>query len=131
MSEHKPKWLERDLIQGPRLTLVLSQAEMDSLMRTLNHPLRPYLNPGAPATTTFFDSSNGDVVAVVGLNFAEALAHTGIEVAGILVHEAVHIWQEWCKSRGEDEPSIEFEAYSIQTISQRLMEEYRRRYELL
>ena len=51
--------------------------------------------------------------------------HTGIEVACLLVHEAVHIWQRTCEDYGEHRPSAEFEAYAIQNISQQLMQSYR------
>jgi hypothetical protein len=50
---------------------------------------------------------------------------TGLQVAALLVHEAVHVWQLFRESIGEHGPSKEFEAYSIQAISQRLMERYR------
>jgi hypothetical protein len=39
----------------------------------------------------------------------------------LVVHEAVHIWQEIRAMMKEKEPSIEFEAYSIQRIAQDLM----------
>ena len=38
-----------------------------------------------------------------------------IEVIGLLVHEAVHCWQKIHRNMGEDQPSAEFEAYSIQS----------------
>ncbi len=49
-----------------------------------------------------------------------------IEVAGLLVHEAVHIFQGACEYINERNPSAEFEAYSIQTIAQELMVEFQR-----
>lgn len=45
-----------------------------------------------------------------------------IEVYGLLLHEAVHVWQKVKKLMGEKEPSSEFEAYSIQAIAQDLFE---------
>lgn len=48
------------------------------------------------------------------------------KIMALLVHEAVHIWQWQCDFMGEDVPSKEFEAYSIQAISLLLMEEYAR-----
>ena len=43
-----------------------------------------------------------------------------------LIHEAVHIWQAEIKLIGEENPSDEFMAYSIQNISQRLIEAYKK-----
>ena len=39
----------------------------------------------------------------------------------MLLHEAVHIWQIVKRRMGEREPSVEFEAYSIQAIAQDLL----------
>ena len=50
--------------------------------------------------------------------------HTTAQVYALLVHEAVHMWQEARARIGEIAPSQEFEAYAIQALSQRLFEEY-------
>lgn len=50
-----------------------------------------------------------------------------VEVAGLLIHEAVHIWQEWCEYYGEVAPGREQEAYAVQAIAQELMAEFARR----
>lgn len=47
-----------------------------------------------------------------------------VQVHSILAHEAVHIWQEIRGHIGEKYPSHEFEAYSIQSITQNLMTAY-------
>ena len=50
-----------------------------------------------------------------------------IESYATLVHEAIHVWQKWSRSigaEGDYEPGDEFEAYAIQSISQRLMEAF-------
>jgi hypothetical protein len=47
------------------------------------------------------------------------------QVYALLVHEAVHIWQDVKHRIGEDNPSSEFEAYAIQNISQELMLAYK------
>jgi len=47
------------------------------------------------------------------------------EIIGLLIHEAVHVWQSIRENIGEKEPSSEFEAYSIQSIAQRLIEAYK------
>lgn len=45
-------------------------------------------------------------------------------IAGILAHEAVHVWQAMVKSMGERKPGVEFEAYMIQHITVELMAAY-------
>ena len=46
------------------------------------------------------------------------------ETCGLIVHEAVHVWQAICEAMGEEQPSTEFEAYSLQAITQCLLEDY-------
>lgn len=75
-------------------------------------------NEGDMKTTT---------TAIVCVDLKSLAKNSGTEVAGILVHEAVHIWQRICIVLGEKRPSDEFEAYSIQTIAQNLMCQYRDR----
>lgn len=48
------------------------------------------------------------------------------EIFTLLVHEAVHVWQATKTFLGEDQPSPEFEAYAIQNISHRLIDEFDR-----
>ena len=47
-------------------------------------------------------------------------------VYALLAHEATHIWQKIRENLGEESPSPEFEAYSIQNISQNLFDSYKR-----
>jgi len=74
------------------------------------------------ATTHFFESDKGKTCALVCIRDVEGV--TGIEMAALLVHEAVHIWQAIKENYGETNPSDEFEAYSIQHISGQLMDAY-------
>jgi hypothetical protein len=81
-------------------------------------------SPQADATAHNLHAPNGLCVIVCLSNFAN---RTGVEIAGLLVHEAVHAWQEWCSYYGEHTPAMEQEAYAIQSIAQELMAEYARR----
>lgn len=116
-------WLNRHLIVGPYLALCLSEAAFAKSMDELNAPAdnRPkWVSDGAQATAHTFDNPNGDVICVVCLRDWEG--KDPVAIAGILVHEAVHVWQT---ARDAlllgSKPCAELEAYSIQNISQQLM----------
>lgn len=47
-----------------------------------------------------------------------------LSVVGLLVHEAMHVWRQIREIIGEQYPSLEFEAYYIQAISQELIRGY-------
>jgi hypothetical protein len=116
------KWLNRDLIVGPYLGLALSQKDFEAALRHCKVPKTEwadFINAGADATMHTLTNPDGGMVCIVGIR--PGPEHTGPQIAAMLVHEAVHVWQAWCDKIGEREPSSEFEAYSIQAISQRLM----------
>ena len=124
----KPKWLNRRIAApGPYLTLVLSQAEFDSAMGHLKAPLgASYLRTShADATTHLLEHPQHGLAAVVAMGPCEG--RSPIEIAGLLVHEAVHVWQSYCDAIGEARPGDEQEAYAVQAIAQELMAEYARR----
>lgn len=111
---------------GPYLCLVLSQAECDAAMKACRQPVIPHLStPRADATTHLLCNDKGESVAIVALG--DMSRRSSIEIAGLLVHEAVHVWQEHCANIGERRCGVEQEAHGIQGIAQTLMEEYARR----
>jgi len=118
------KWCDRKLIVGPYMTLCLSEKEYRTAMRRIKapEPLPPFVAPGKGATTHIMDTNNG-VVAVIGIDIPKKC--DPIEIYGLLLHEAVHVWQAFVKDIGEDNPSDEFEAYSIQALAQQLFKAYR------
>lgn len=126
----KTKWLDRDLITGPYIALVLSEAEYGRAMKECgiawaDQP--PWiLTAHADATVHHLRNPSKEDVHIVAVRVRDGIA--GVQVAAMLVHEAVHIWQWYKKRIGEKKPSKEFEAYSIQCISQRLMQAYADRY---
>ena len=118
------KWLERDMLIGPYVTLVLSEKDFRKAAKHCG--LKPssmptWVSAKANATVHRLDSAKG-TVCIVALDTTSK--PKPLEVAGILVHEAVHIWQWYVEDIKESNPSVEFEAYSIQTISQRLIASY-------
>ena len=123
----KTNWLDRRIAApGPYMCLRLSEEEYLAEMRKLKFKVPPtWVTPGADATVHHFEQTDGDHMAVVCLNVTPD--RTAIEIAGLLVHEAVHIWQEYADGIGETHPGREQEAYAIQSIAQELMAEYARR----
>lgn len=123
----KVKWLDRRIsAPGPYLCLCLSEAEYLQAMKHCKvTPVDTWIKtPQADATTHHLRASAG-LVAIVCLREHEK--RSGVEIAGLLVHEAVHAWQEWCDYYGENPTAREQEAYAIQGIAQELMSEFARR----
>lgn len=123
----KTKWLDRRIAcAGPYLTLCLAQDEFDAALKYLKvKHAAAYVNEGAWATAHNFTNHKGDVVTLVCIS--DFKDRSPVEVAGTLVHEAVHVWQNYCQDIGENEPGREQEAYAIQMIAQELMSEFARR----
>ena len=132
MKPKKPKskfeWLDRRIAHpGPFLTLCLSEDEFNQALDHLRIRERCdwIKTPQADATTHHLISSKFERACVVCLR--EHKDRNPIEIAGLLVHEAVHVWQDYCERIGERSPGVEQEAYGIQSIAQELMAEYARR----
>ncbi len=87
-------------------------------VKRLGCPGEPY--PSTAGGCTAFELDGKTCVLVTIRDGAEK-RHCEVEVFGLLVHEATHVWQKIRDSIGEREPSIEFEAYSMQAIFQGLL----------
>lgn len=69
--------------------------------------------------TTFEKDGKTCIIVTLGKS-QHAEGRTRVEIAGLLCHEATHIWQAVRRVMAEKDPSIEFEAYSMQAIFQGL-----------
>lgn len=121
------EYIDRTLIWNPaHVALCLDQKAFDREMKRLGvHDPNPFLTPGFGGKTHWFES-DGYLTAIVTLDAARAAKLSTEVVYGLLVHEAVHVWQAICRNIGETKPSAEFEAYSVQSISQLLFCAYKR-----
>lgn len=124
------KWLDNALVRSPfDFCLCTSKKAFRRLLkkwRLDRDEWPPFLGAdGAHATVHFFDFAGAGPAAVVCLG--DMSERSTAEVAGLLAHEATHIWQSVREYLGEDEPSSEFEAYSVQSITQALLSEYLRK----
>lgn len=119
-------WLSRTLISCDYFYLLcLSEKRFRKALKYLELPKDEWpsylASERAGATTHFFDTRWGNVAIVT---FGEYECYTTPQVHGLLVHEAVHIWQAQRDAMAEDRPSSEFEAYAVQTIAQNLIESF-------
>ncbi|WP_445405992.1 hypothetical protein [Acinetobacter pittii] len=117
-TNYVPEW-HISPFQHVQYTLARNQIHMDLLFEDMNNVDTFLSVEGAAAQVDFY--SNG-AYAVVQLG--DTSERKLIEIYGLLLHEAVHVWQKVKKLMGEKEPSSEFEAYSIQAIAQDLFKMY-------
>lgn len=119
-------WLTRTLFVGPYLALVTSQAEYKKALKDLNLTDDDEFVPsGWHACTHTFKTNDGSIACIVGLNMENAAKMEPIDVAALLVHEAVHVWQYTERAAGTNNPfGDEGEAYFVQNISATLMHAY-------
>ncbi|MFH3964700.1 hypothetical protein WAJ79_19475 [Acinetobacter baumannii] len=117
-TNYVPLWLISPF-QHVHYTLVRNQLHMDLLFEDMNKVDQFLSIEGAAAQVDFYSEG---AYAVVQLG--DTSERNQIEVYGLLLHEAVHVWQKIKKLMGEREPSSEFEAYSIQAIAQDLFKMY-------
>ncbi len=127
----KSQWLDRGLtVCALYYCLCLTEKEY---LRQLKHCKIPETKAGPFShewgdAGVFFYQSEGKYVALVCMDQAEIVKRelTGVQIAAILAHEAVHIWQKHARLIGSfNDHGDEEEAYAIQTITQSLLQSYR------
>ena len=121
-------WLDRSLLISP-VYYGLCKTEKDfkkELKRLgINKKEWPEFikNDQSDATFHHFDNtSTNNSCCIVCIRVTKDVSK--IQVYSLLVHEAVHIWQEIRETIGERCPATEQEAYAIQAISQQLFTAY-------
>ena len=121
------RWLGRDTVRAPCFTLCLSEAEFLAAAKhcVVHHPGEWIDVDGQKAVTHTWER-RGSLTCIICVH-PDSMGADPIEVAESLVHEAVHVFQRLCDSIGEDSPSREFQAYSIERIAGELMREFARR----
>lgn len=91
-------------------------------MRRLNTVGEPY--PTSDARCTTFDRKGDTSSCTIVTISPLAAKRPRLQIVGLIVHEAMHVWRHVRESIGEQHPSTEFEAYSMQAISQSLISAY-------
>lgn len=120
------KWIDRDLITSP-YCIGLCQSERNfikEMQRLKVKDIPEWIGEGKDATVHYVtDNKSRGKCCIVCIR--ERPDTTPSEVIGLIVHEATHCFQWICQDMNEKEPSSEFEAYAIQGISQKLIQEYK------
>lgn len=89
-------------------------------MKRLRCKDEPY--PQSDGRCTRFEASkNNHECIIVTVRDGSEFDHSLIEMVGLIVHEATHVWQFILESIGEGKPSAELEAYSMQAIVQAIL----------
>lgn len=125
MKKPELTWCDRNIMRGPYFVLCLTEGEWNEAFDGIEVPQeqRPeWVHEGGGRTSVCFTRKG--LACVVGMNL-EPEDHRSPLAFGLLVHEATHVFQEWMRDIGEEKPSDEFMAYSIQHISTELMCSYR------
>lgn len=124
MIKYGAYWTARGVVYHQYLGLCLDEKSFQRNLKALKvaHPWPAWVSPAANATTHHMTRDDGEWLTMVCLRENEKA--TPIDVACLLVHEAVHVFQFFCDTIGEEAPSAELQAYGIQHIAQRLMEAY-------
>ena len=119
-------WVDRALMVGPFITLVLNEKQFHRAMKHCQIRKSDrgdwIKTPHSDATVHFLENPAREQCCIVAIRVMKKTDPNS--VVGLLVHESVHIWQKFRRRIGEENPSDEFEAYSIQAIAQRLIEAY-------
>lgn len=119
-------WIDRTLIRSPyHISLCTTEKGFHAVLKKLKVPEKDwpeFVTEDIGACVQIFEYDQ-HLFAVVNMEKSKRPVE---EIYSTLTHEAVHIFQHIREFIGEQYPSVEFEAYSIQNISQNLMESYKR-----
>lgn len=127
-TKHEPyRWLDRTVARpAPFVTLVRSEeAFLDAMQHCNVAPVDagPWVSKDGSACCHYLDHKSDGTCVIVAISVTN---ETPIQIACLLVHEAVHIVQHYFEEINEKHPASEQEAYAVQIMSQTLMEEYLR-----
>jgi len=124
----KSKWHNQSLLRNSvKYALATNQAEFDELLKYLKQQPEACLPNKEQALTHSFERPGKHKTPFVVVCLDITRKQPDEKYIATLIHESVHVWQEFCEYIGEEKPSAEFEAYSIEQIAYNLLMDYRRR----
>lgn len=116
------EWLDRTLIAGPHFCLCLNEEDYRQALKDIDNEDwdHEWVKSGGALAHWFKTESSLTVIITIDISKKRPIE----EIHAMLVHEAVHMWQKFKEHINEQNPSIEFEAYSLQVICMRLFYSY-------
>lgn len=121
------EWVDRCLMRSPyHIALCVSEEGFHKVLKQLKLPKKEwpvFIKESFGACVYTFENEDGTLIAIVNM---EKSKRSKEEIYPLLVHEAQHVLEHVWEFLGETKPSSELLAYSIQNISQNLMESYKR-----
>jgi hypothetical protein len=112
----------------PGLILCLAETEFHQARKKLGLPkTSEYWCPSDGCTWIPSEETSPENCYIVCLAL-DITVESPLEIMGLLVHEAVHVWQAHCRHMNEELPGDEIEAFGIQDIAMSLFYEYERRF---
>lgn len=113
-------WCNRTMLTSPHYGLVTTPKLFKRELKRMGiREELAYTSTSTSNATCYELEHKGKTAFLVTLKGWKGL--DPIEVAALLVHEAVHLKQHFMLRIGEKEPSSEFEAYMVQNIAGNLM----------
>lgn len=129
----KVVWSPRSLLNGPHVALVMSQDEFQAALAERGIEDDEMFCPDGCRAVTHSFRKHGDLTCIIGLH-PDARTASPIEVASVLVHEAVHVWQRTVDATAFGNArecwGTEGEAHAIENISRELMQAFADRLEV-
>ncbi len=123
----KAIWCNRIMLESQYVGLCVTEKQYLAELRRLkieSDEAGPFLVNGYGACCHFFE--NHDTLGRACIVCIQPTKTSTLEQCyALLLHEAVHIWQDERKKMNERDPSPEFEAYCIQSIAQGLFVGFR------
>lgn len=116
MRKPKHPWANRTMLHGIYFTLCLTEKQFEEVCRHLSVSAK-WSDINHASTYHFNGPKHVSVVAV-----RDWKTRSINQVLSLIVHEAVHVWQNTKAVIGEDNPGREIEAYALQNITQELFE---------
>lgn len=126
----KPRWADSCILNSQlHYTVCTTERMFRQEMRNMGYSKEMIRDThwlaGAGGCVRKFDNAADDGRDIL-LVCLKPIPDNPAQMVGLIVHEAVHVFQYILQALGEKEPSSEMEAYGIQAVFLNLMEEYSR-----